>query len=614
MQKNSNKMTKQSRKTAKRKGSKCTERMPLLFILGILPLIVGCRKGRLPMTDVPWMPNAAEHYDFFLYWKQAALLSAAVWMLILLADRFVIRRIRPKLSKVHFVLAAYLLLAVLSALFSVDRRISFQGMADQYESVWVLLAYGLTAFYAGEVTETEEDVRILLKALTIGAFVQGLLGFSQLVGADFWNSALGKWILTPGQSSEARQQMTFVFAEGANRVYMALYNPNYAGVYTVLVLPVIAAYFAAAKKRWEKILAGVTILLLTADLAGSGSKTGMAVLALLLFAAVIVFSCQYLRNKHRFWWSVPVLTAAVIAAAAAAYDAGTGHALQKAIQKSLRKVENYKMEDVIPKQDSVELHYRGHVLELSMEEGVLRIWENEEQLPVYLLEKEQCLVLDGEDFYDVAFGAQSKDGQDTIIIYCNRTAFTFVKEAEQPYTYVTVFGKPDEIKTADSLFFEGREKAFSNRGYIWSRTMPLLKNRLLLGSGPDTFLAVFPQDDYLMRANTNAQLMQQILLKPHSMYLQTAVQTGVLSLICLLLFWGSVLYRLMRILRDNGTAQETVLSDTKRQQRIYAAGFVLSITGYLLMGCLNDSSLAAAPVFWGLLGAALAVTEQSEIG
>ena len=37
-------------------------------------------------------------------------------------------------------------------------------------------------------------------------------------------------------------------------------------------------------------------------------------------------------------------------------------------------------------------------------------------------------------------------------------------------------------------------------------------------------------------------MYQQLPTKAHSLYLQTALQTGVLSLLCLMLFWGRYLF------------------------------------------------------------------------
>ena len=41
-----------------------------------------------------------------------------------------------------------------------------------------------------------------------------------------------------------------------------------------------------------------------------------------------------------------------------------------------------------------------------------------------------------------------------------------------------------------------------------------------------------------------------------------------------------------------------------------AAGICLGIVGYLLMGLLNDSVVAVAPLFWGMLGVGIALNRD----
>ena len=164
------------------------------------------------------------------------------------------------------------------------------------------------------------------------------------------------------------------------------------------------------------------------------------------------------------------------------------------------------------------------------------------------------------------------------------------------YVYINQYSKEDTIQNAAAVW-KGHEKALSGRGYIWGRTIPLILKHLIWGSGPDTFAAEFPQTDYVMKANTGAGMYQQLPTKAHSLYLQTALQTGVLSLLCLMFFWGRYLFCFIKTFFGN---------ENKAAGRIKLAVF-LCIAGFLFMGFLNDSNLAVSPVFWCLLGTGIAV-------
>ena len=90
-------------------------------------------------------------------------------------------------------------------------------------------------------------------------------------------------------------------------------------------------------------------------------------------------------------------------------------------------------------------------------------------------------------------------------------------------------GKLTDIGEAEAIGFKRKESFASGRGYIWSRTFPLLKKALFIGYGPDTIIYEFPQNDIVGKLNYGA--IWTIISKPHSWYLQTAFGSGVLSLV-----------------------------------------------------------------------------------
>ena len=67
-----------------------------------------------------------------------------------------------------------------------------------------------------------------------------------------------------------------------------------------------------------------------------------------------------------------------------------------------------------------------------------------------------------------------------------------------------------------------------------AKTWNLLKAHPLLGTGPDTFLIAFPNDDLVGLYNSGHS--GEMISKPHCLYLQIAAQTGIPSLIAFLTF------------------------------------------------------------------------------
>jgi len=81
--------------------------------------------------------------------------------------------------------------------------------------------------------------------------------------------------------------------------------------------------------------------------------------------------------------------------------------------------------------------------------------------------------------------------------------------------------------------------------------------------------------------------------KAHSMYLQTALTTGVLSLAAILVLF--VMYAVLSL---------KVLWDEDFTEFLPAAGLACfaAFCGYAIAGLFNDSTITVAPVFWVLLG------------
>jgi O-antigen ligase len=154
-----------------------------------------------------------------------------------------------------------------------------------------------------------------------------------------------------------------------------------------------------------------------------------------------------------------------------------------------------------------------------------------------------------------------------------------------------------DLTPPSSAVFTDMGELFSNRGYIWANTIPILKETIFVGTGPDTFAFVFPQNDIIGKTN-NFKSSQILVDKPHNMYLQIAINTGVISLVALLIFfaiygiWTIVLYR-------NGTL--TTYAD------FAAVGIFVGVVAYLISGIGNDSIVAIAPVFWVLLGVGISL-------
>lgn len=601
-------------KNKKKKELFWLDLLSIILLFSVHPLVAIGNIVTVYISDQPWFPNGTTQYDFFMYGKMIVFLIAAVWTGLIFLDRFLIRRKKCIMWKQYIPIAIYLILSILSAVCSINKDLSFKGMCEQYETIWVLLGYGIVVFAVPQIVESKQHLHILVTALCVGAFAQGLLGITQIAGYDFWNSEIGKNLLTIGLGKEVRDSLSFTFAESSrNRVYMASYNPNYAGVYVVLLMPIVTAAAVLVKKIVLRLMLILIDCFLLVSLIGSGSKTGIAVLLLLFLAACLI----ELSGKRRML-AVAVCAAVIVTAGAAAELCG-GNLITKAVN-NLKKKE-YNLHTLEP--DGTKVHMSFKKTEIWLD-----VWQEKEELTLQVTcadgselptewdEEQQCFKIQSADLKNWNFQVQQVEGIYYLHMQREEADWYFAKkQLTGDFAYVTQYGKIDQMIVAPTAL-PGYERAFSERGYIWGRTLALLPSHFLIGTGADTFVAAFPQSDYVGKYHAGVRMLQELPSKAHSLYLQSALQTGVLSLICLLVFWGWYLTDAVRLhiklKKRKGSQNEKIAGATAEQTeiRIWNLAILLSVCGYLLMGLLNDSNLATAPLFWGILALGVMITKK----
>jgi O-antigen ligase len=220
--------------------------------------------------------------------------------------------------------------------------------------------------------------------------------------------------------------------------------------------------------------------------------------------------------------------------------------------------------------------------------------ENQAMIPYYTATTDDngyILQIDDMRFYEIV-PIINNDSIDGITFYINGYYFTFTKQTNpETYLYYNRYGKYSPIKSIDSGIFAGHESFASFRGYIWGRTIPLFQDYIFLGSGADSFIHSFPQHDYVNYINYGYE--GQLITKPHNYYLQVGIQTGLLSLISLLLFFGIYLVQSFRLFLKN---QFTTVSS-----RIGLSVFI-AVISFLVSSITNDSSISVSPIFWIIIG------------
>jgi hypothetical protein len=155
---------------------------------------------------------------------------------------------------------------------------------------------------------------------------------------------------------------------------------------------------------------------------------------------------------------------------------------------------------------------------------------------------------------------------------------------------------------APAIGFDGKEKLGSARGYIWSRSLPLMLENPLVGHGADTFFAEFPQGDLLAKLYSYGTT-QMIVDKPHNLYLQIGINHGVIALLAFVAMMMAYLIDSFKLYALRGKYSV---------QQVIGAAIALAVIGYLGAGFFNDSIVSVAPIFWALFGVGIAVNQLNK--
>ena len=144
-------------------------------------------------------------------------------------------------------------------------------------------------------------------------------------------------------------------------------------------------------------------------------------------------------------------------------------------------------------------------------------------------------------------------------------------------------------KAREELYTDSYKKIdalFTGRGYIWRKTLPLLKNTIIFGHGAGTFGLYFKQFDYagLLNSQGNVDL---IVDRPHSMYIQMAFSQGIL---CMTAYAVMVITVIITFIKDN------------KCKNINKLPVIIAVIGFCIMELITDSSVTVNPIFWAVLG------------
>ncbi len=565
--------------------------LPIAFVITIVPLIVFMKLVNLSPIEIKNWYGEPTYTDFFNYYKSQWLIIGTVMAAIFYLVHTLIKGFELKKSFFYVPTAIYAVLIILSTIFSKNPQIALRGFVARYEGMLALLCYLALMVITYNLVRTESQIKFLLGALLISASVIGVIGVFQFLEMDLFKSTFGKHLILPEVYHEIADSLSFRFEK--NAVYSTFSNTNYIGSYMALMIPIAFVSIFYLKKPYLKAGSALLTVVLIISLFGSRSRAGLVGLGVSVLLAIILFRKAIFRRK---------LLVSVVAGAFIVLFFGMNFVLKGALtdrilseftQDSKNETQFFDLQDIIMEENSASIVSATETLVMKMnEESRLYLYDGEDKALKY------DMADNADDSRTITFAdPQYKDyvlvlKGDVITVNQKQVQFNLRGE-EGSFKLIGINGdEPNQIKKPATFGFAGNERLGSARGYIWSRSLPMLKKAVFFGYGPDTYAIEFPQNDYIgkIRAYGTAQM---VVDKPHDLYLQIALNTGALSLILVLALWGFYAVQSIKLYIKNMDNSFLSLS---------GAAIFIAVCGYLAAGFFNDSVVGVAPIFWVLLG------------
>lgn len=532
------------------------------------------------------------------------ILSIIIFLIFIFKEKN-IKFIKHEKSNLYIVLL--LLTSILSTVFSVYRYSSIKGSPTRYENVVVIICYISSLLIIKNYQFDAKYYKNNIKLLFYSSLIISIIGISQIIGKDFWSTQLGKFIMIPHIYIENIGEITFTMGEG--RAYGTVYNPNYLGVYMGMIIPLSTTLLILRKDIKEKIFYAIVTILALINILGAGSKAGLLSIIFYLILLLIFFRKKIFKNSGKNLAVVLIFIITIFG-----FNAYKDNHIKKIMVnafKSFEKQPESDFKDFKLGNNEMTIVKDDFTLKMDYDDGsIIFMDENDDEIEY---EVDGSKIYFEDEVYKGTTFIYSDFGEFLgfeINLPTNKGDRKFLVglDDENHFRFINRVGElMYESAEAESFGFKGREKLASGRGYIWSRSIPLLKKSLIIGSGADTYALVFPQDDIIGRAKTGFN-PTVIVDKPHNMYLQTAINTGVISLIALLLIYGYYIVDSFKIY-FNKDEYNTYLE-------MAGISIFFAIMSYLFLGLSNDSVISVAPVFWVLLGMGYSINNilKQEVG
>ncbi|KZL90188.1 O-antigen ligase family protein [Clostridium magnum] len=577
--------------------------IPLAFLVSIVPLIVYGKMMVFTGDYYKYWQGIKSGMDFFCYYKSLWILVSTVIAAVVFGIMLFSKNIKIRKTKIYIPIVIYSVFVMLSTVFSDFSQIAVWGFVERYEGMIVLLCYMTILFVSINLASNKSSIKVILIALICSAVIIGVIGILQYFGHDFYKSLTGKRLMLPKQYQSLAAKVKFQF--GDKIIYSSLYHYNYVGSYMAMLFPLTFTMFLLIKNKFYKILMAVVTIIMFLNLILCHSRAGIIGGGVAIIVLVIMMRKFFVRK-----WKMTIGAGLIAVVALVGFNVYSKGALANRIGSlfsdaqdlaSSKGTSEEAFKNITLQNDTVNIIFSNETLKIkNISDNIVFQDSSDKELKTNINKSNGEITFLDNSYKDYKIikidNSTTTDKKYNLEVHKNNLKMRFLLYNGK-FDFVNYKGEVVELKPVEKWGFEGKEKLGSARGYIWSRSIPLLKHTLILGYGPDTFAAVFPQGDYigkLIAYDTDNMLVD----KAHNLYLENAINIGMLGLVAflaiLIMYLGSSIKLYIKREFDDFYS-------------VVGLAIFTAICGYLGAGFFNDSVVSVAPVFWVMLGIGISI-------
>lgn len=587
--------------------------LPVVLLLTVVPLILRWNINPLSPEVAKFWKDSIDT-DLFCQTKGTVIVILGILMIIALFFMIDKKRFKELITdKVLMIsMAIITILLILSAFTAVNKDVAFFGAPERHEGLFVHLSYIIIFMYLYITFKISDDFKYIKLSILILSGIMVIIGFSQVFNKDILLSDFVKNLVIPSQykGSVSQEQVD-------GYIYLTLMHSNYVGSYCSMIIPFLAMIAISPKEsKLYRVIAGILTILTAFILVKAQSQAGIVGTGVALLILIIVNFKNIFKDKKILIGTL-VFFVAVAGIANIATKGLLVHNTIDILQDAKQifvKDKDYKYDptygmpiyDVKAENNNIKIQTVDGELNIEVKDGLnLEFKDNAGNIIASNYDSMTTgytFTAPFDKFKLFTTKDRTKDHAQFALSYNEFTYFLLDWNKQDGASLIDSQGNKYELIVAPHIGFEGSEKAGSMRGYIWSRTLPLVMKKPILGYGPDNFLMAFPHYDVV--AKTYAyDTPFMIVDKPHNLYLLYTINSGIFALMTLLVVWGKYIIDSFKLYALKKEYSET---------DYYAIACFTAVMGYLAAGFFNDSVPTVAPIFWVLLGTGYALNRLNK--